>query len=161
MTTQFTQTRDCELSILYHLETEIANDWSGISIIKTFKDVYSDSMDLPVVCVNLIETSPILKKEIGSTTLQEYYLISIHVFATSDGMRLDLAHYITDKLKDGWVHYLHSHVSGDKSSLSRTASGRDKVSEWITNGKIDPTDTIDQKDKFRHNIVVQIKHSTS
>lgn len=157
----FTRTRDVELSLLFYLESSVNADWSDITVVKTFKQVYSTTIDLPIICVHLAETNPINRQEIGSDTLEERFLLNIAIFSTSDGQRLDLADYITSKLSTGWTHYLHSHSSGSNTELSRVASGRDKVSAFITNEKIDPTDTIDPKDRHRHNITIQVKTSAT
>ena len=108
MASYFQQNRNVELSTLYYLETNLATDWSDVTVVKTFKQVYAKNINLPIVCLRLADTAS-KRLEIGSKTLDDIYLIIIDIFANSDGMRLDLAYYIKDKLKDGWVHYDHSH----------------------------------------------------
>jgi hypothetical protein len=154
----FQQNRNVELSLLFYLTTQINNDWSGVTVVKSQKEVYATSISLPVVCVRMIDTSTVYK-ELGATTLEDRYLVVIDVYTTSDGQRIDLSYYIKDKLKDGWVHYNHSHPSGDNSSLSRSASGRDMVVEWISDSRVDFGQDVDQKDKFRQSISIRVRYS--
>ncbi len=152
----FNQSRNCELSLLYYIETNVAADWSGITVLKTFNNVYAKNTDLPIIVVRLADTNSTYK-EIGANTLEDRYLLIIDVFSTSDGQRLDLSYYLKNKLKDGFVYYTHSHPSGDNSTLSRTAAGRCQVTEWITDSKIDFGENGDTKDKYRHNISIRVR----
>lgn len=160
MPSYFRPTRNVELSTLYYIETNLNADWPGITTLKTFADVYAKDVNLPIVCVRLDDTATTLV-EVGSTTLDNRYLIIVDLFCRSDGQRLDLADYLKDKLRLGWIHYDHSHVSGDNTSLSRIANGRDSVTEWVTDSKINIGETVDTKDKFRHNISVRVKFTNA
>lgn len=146
----FRGSRNLELSTIYYLETEIPKDWTGVTVVKTFKEVYASTVALPVVCVRLAETAT-TRLEIGTPTIENRYLIVIDIFAKSDAQRLDLADYIKDKLKDGWTHYDHSHASGDPANLDRVANGRDWITEWVSDGKVDIGE-LEEKDKFRHSL---------
>ena len=154
----FRTSRNIELSTIYYLETSIASDWSGITVVKTFKEVYASTIPLPIVCVRLAETST-TRLEIGSSTIENRYLIVLDVFAKSDAQRLDLADYIKDKIKDGWVHYDHSHQSGDNTQLDRSANGRDWITEWLSDGKVE-LGGADEKDKFRHSLSFLVRKSS-
>ena len=158
MTSYFRESRNIELSLLYYLENNLNTDWSGTTVIKTFKDAYSKNIELPIICVYLSDTSS-TRLEIGDETLDNRYLLMIEVFAKSGAQRLDIADYIIDKLKDGWVHYDHSHVSGDNTSLDRTANGRDWVTSFVGNSKVSLIETIDTKDKHRHSISIRVRTS--
>lgn len=158
MATYFREKRDCELSILYYLETSFTTDWSNITILKTFNQAYSNDYSLPIVVVSLANTTP-SRLEVGSDTLDNRHRIAIHIFATSEAQRLDIADYVNDKLKDGCVYYEHSHVSGDKSSLDRVANGRLRVMEWISDEKFEIGEIVDNKDKYRHVIMVTVRKS--
>lgn len=159
MSSYFRTSRNLELSLLYYLETCFTADWSGITVVKSFKEVYTSSISVPVVCAYLAETST-TRLEIGSNTIENRYLLSIDIFTRSDAQRLDLADYIKSKLSAGWVHYDHSHASGDNTTLSRVPNGRDWVVDWVTDSKLDFGDSADEKDKFRHNIVVLVRKSS-
>lgn len=159
MASYFRQSRNCELSLLEHLKDNFAIDWSDIELCKTFKQVYAKDIDLPIVSVQLIETST-TRREIGANTLEDRYLIAINVFARSDAQRLDIADYIKSKLKDGWAHYDWSHPSGDNSNLTHTPNGRDYVTSFESDGRIDLVETTSSKDKYRHLITIEVRKST-
>lgn len=159
MPSYFTQARDVELSLLYYLDTSLTADWSGTTVVKTFKSAYAKDVNLPIVCVRLASTDTTYR-EVGATTLDNRYLLIVDMFTKSDGMRLDMSYYIKDKLKDGWVHYEHSHPSGSNTTLDRSANGRDQVSVWLTDTRVDPGDNADVKDLYRHSISVQVRKSS-
>ena len=151
-------TRCIELSTIDYLETQINANWSGVTTVKAFTQVYSDTINVPVVCVRLIQTMS-NRREIGATTLNNNYLIQIDIFAKSDGQRLDLADFITDKLKDGWTYYTYSQQSGNKEVLDETASGYIIVTSFNDNSKIEMGDNVELKDKFRHSISISVRKS--
>lgn len=159
MVSTFREPRNVELSLLYYLETSLASDWTGVTVLKTFKDVYSTSVALPIICarVDSISTD---RKEIGSTTLENRYMVIIDVFTRSEAQRLDLSDYVKNKLKDGWTYYLHSHVSGDPTTLDRTSGGQCIVTEFIDDSKLDFGQEVHEKDKYRQSITVRVRACT-
>jgi len=159
MASYFRESRNVELSLLYYLTNSFTSDWTGITTIKTFNDVYAKDVNIPIVCVRLSQTTT-ARTEIGSDTLDNKYLLIIDVFARSDAQRLDLTDYIKDKLKSGWVHYDHSHASGDNTTLDRTANGRDYVVDFIDDSKIDVIGSTDEKDRYRQSISVSVRKSS-
>ena len=160
MAQNFSQARNVELSLLYYLETNLNADWTGIAVLKSSNDVYTTTVNLPVVVAQLIDTQSVYK-EVGATTLEDRYLAMIDIFAKSDGQRIDLAYYIKNKLKDGWVHYDHSRPSGNTAGdLTRVADGRDFVTEYPTDSRVDFGEQVDQKDKYRHSLAIRIRKST-
>jgi hypothetical protein len=159
MPSYFRDSRNVELSTLYYLEQCFASDWSGITCLKTFADVYSKDQTLPIVCVRLASTTSTYL-ELGDGTLLNHYLIIIDLFCRSDAQRLDLSDYIKSKLSAGWTHYAHSHASGDNTTLERTADGRDYVRTWTTDSKIDIPGSTDEKDRYRHNISILVRKSS-
>ena len=159
MAEYFTECRNVELSLLYYLEQNLNADWSGVSVVKTFKQAYAKDSDLPIVCVRLADTAS-TRREVGSTALEDRHLCVVDLFARSDGQRIDLKSYIKTKLETGWVHYDHSHAVGDKSTLERSANGRDYVTDWITDSKIDFGESADTRDKYRHTISVRVRKSS-
>lgn len=157
MSTPFREPRNVELSLNYYLETNLTADWPGTNVIKTFAQVYDKDVSLPVVCVRLADIQT-TRREVGSTTLENRYLIILDLFVTSDGMRLDLADYIKDKLKDGWVNYEHSHASGNNIVLLRNPNGRDFIVDFLTDSRLDFGETGSSKDKFRQTISFLVRH---
>jgi hypothetical protein len=154
----FTETRNVELSCLFYLETNLNSDWSGTTILKTFSQVYHKDTALPIVCVRLADTAS-TRLEVGADTLDNRYLLIIDLFARSESQRLDMADYIKNKLKSGWVHYDHAHSSGSSEVLTRDANGRDMVTEFVTDSRIDVGETMEAKDQHRHNISIRVRHT--
>jgi hypothetical protein len=157
--TPFREARNVELSLLYYLEQNLAADWSGTTVVKTFKKVYARDTALPIVCVRLADTST-TRLEVGSDTLDNRYLLVIDIFVSDDGMRLDLTDYIKSKLKSGWVHYDHSKQSGSPSALVRSANGRDYVLDFVSDTRVDATDSADEKDQYRQSISVRVRKAS-
>ena len=153
----FLEPRNCELSLLFYLDTNLTADWPGTTVAKTWKQVYSKDVDLPIVLVHLADTAS-TRLEVGANTLENRHLLILNLFTRSHGQRLDMAYYIKNKLKDGWVSYLHSHASGDSSTLVRTVNGRDTVTDWIGDSVIDVGETTDDKDRFRHSLSIRVRH---
>jgi len=154
MVSYFRPTRNVELSTLYYLETCVASDWTGVTVVKKFTDAYKSA--LPVICANISNIYSD-RKELGATTLLNDYTLSIDIFATSDGQRIDFADYITDKLKDNWDYYTHTQTSG---TLSRSSSGKIYVWKYNTNYKVDLGDEgVNVYDRFRHYIELSLRTS--
>ena len=155
----FRDARNVESSIAYYLQTQLDTDWTGITTTKTFSRVYSNSVNIPIVCVRLADTNS-TRLEVGANTLDFRFTVIIDIFAKSDAQRLDLADYVTDKLKDGCVFNEYSHASGDNSQVVPTPNGRIMVTNWINNMKVELGDNVDKKDRFRHVISIQVRRST-
>jgi hypothetical protein len=152
----FRTARNVELSLIYYLETLINANWTGITTVKSFNSSYKAS--LPVVAIYLSDTDTI-RREVGSTSLLQDFIISIDIFATSDGLRLDLADYIINALKDGCIYYSHSQTSGAPATLTRVADGRIFVTNYINDNKINFGEDVDVYDKYRHFIQISVRKS--
>lgn len=156
MPNYFTDSRCCELSTIYFLETQIGASWSSVSVVKSFNQAYKES--LPVVAIRLIDTDS-TRREIGGNSLINDYRIAIDIFARSDGQRIDLADFIMNQLKTGWVNYTFSHASGDPETLDRVANGRIHLARFLDNRKLDLGENLDKMDKFRHFIEIEVRVS--
>lgn len=156
MSNYFSEPRNVELSIIDYIETQVNSAWSGISTVKSFSQAYKTTR--PVVCILLHDTDSI-RREVGSTSLNNTYNILIHIFSTSDGQRIDLSNFILNQLKEGCVYYEFSQTSGSPGTLSKTANGRIHVTQFLSNQKIDFGDDSDEWDKFRSFISILVKKS--
>ena len=148
--------RDTELSVIYYLETQIAANWTGISVVKSFANAYKSP--LPVVAIRLGSVDP-NRLQIGDVTLNNDYIIDIDVFGNSDGQKTDLSYFIFTKLNEGCVFYNHSQTSGAPETLTRTANGRLYVSRFIDNRPLDFGQDVDKYDQHRWAISVAMKKS--
>jgi len=157
MPSYFRPTRNVELSTLYYLENSLNSDWSGITVVKKFTDAYKEP--LPVIAMNISNVYS-HRKEVGATTLLNDYVLSIDIFASSDGQRIDLADYITDKIKDNWTFYTHSQTPGSPTSLTRVANGSLFVTRFSSSYKVDlGSEGVNTYDRFRHYIEVTVRTS--
>ena len=151
----FTESRCTELSVIDYIETNINADWSNINVVKSFSKAYEVS--LPVIAIELQNiVSP--RKELGNTNFLNSYLISINVFSTSDGMRIDLVDYLLSKLKLGCVYYAFSQTA-NKEVLSKTADGRVVLEGINSNTKLNFGENIDVKDRYRQSITISVHKS--
>jgi len=155
----FSESRNCELSTLEYLETQIDVSWTGVTIVKTFKNAYDASNPVPVVSIRLDSTNN-ARLEVGATTLDNRHLIIIDVFARSDAQRIDLSDYIIGKLKDGWEYKEYVRDSGSSSGeITGTATGRIFVTNWVGNLKVSYGEEGDPKDRYRQTISVLVRKS--
>uniref|UniRef100_A0A6M3K5Z3 Tail protein n=1 Tax=viral metagenome TaxID=1070528 RepID=A0A6M3K5Z3_9ZZZZ len=156
MSNSFSTSRNIELSTIFYLETELKNDWGNINIVKSFTNAYKAA--LPVVAINLSSINS-GRREIGATTLLNDYIIDINIFASSDGLRIDLVDYIMNKLKDCWDYYTHSQTSGSPETLTRVADGKIFTTDYIMNDKINLGVDADVYDRFRSFIQIAVRPS--
>lgn len=155
----FSIRRNVELSSLDYLREQFEANWNNITLVKTFRQVYDKGFEPPIVSA-FLENSFSNRKEIGNTALTKTHSINIHIFATSDGQRIDIAEFIVEKLKTDWNYYEYSHPSGDHSTLQRSgASGKIHAVSFDLDTAIRFAENVDVKDRFRHQINVSVTTS--
>lgn len=146
----FRTTRNVELSLEKALTDAMTTNWSAVTVTKNFTQATEKTR--PVVCFQLININS-TRLQIGSDTLFNSYLVTIDIFATSDGQRLDLADFVLDTIKDGWIYYIHANNEENPQTLDRTSSGRVHIVDFMRNEKVDFGDNTDKRDRFRQTIV--------
>ncbi len=148
----FRERRCLELSTLAHFTTQVASAWSGVTLVKSFQKAYKAS--LPVIAIGLENNTP-RRREIGnnSSLINDYNMI-FDIFATSDGQRLDLAQYMLDIIKLGWVYNTYTQTAG---VLTATVAGRAQVIKFVDDRKLNFGVDVDKYDKFRHVIEVTVR----
>lgn len=156
----FRPTRNVELSTLEFITDSVNADWTGITVVKSFKEAYDATIAVPIICIR-IPTTYNARLEIGTTTLENRYMLVFDIFTRSGAQRVDLADYVADKLKDGWIYYAYSHVSGNNSQVIGENTGRIFVTDWLTNTKVEMGENADPKDKFRHTISILVRQSSN
>jgi hypothetical protein len=140
--------RNIEASVVDKIAADIAIDWSTFNIrtTKVFPEVYGGT--LPCILVNALEVRP-EKLEIGSKTNLKYFTVNIRIFTTSDGMRLDLSDYFTDKFEDDINYYVYTITNGVVSA--KVLTGRIVITRWLENRKeLVNIENLELEDKFRH-----------
>ena len=142
----YRQIRNCEASIIDWLTAALTTGgWTGIRVEKVVAEVYAGT--LPAICVGLVETRP-QRLEIGSKTNLKYYTINIRIFGTSDGIRCDLADFITDLLEDDITYYTYTITNGVVSA--KVSAGKIVVTKWFDNRKeLTNTENLIKADRYR------------
>ena len=145
--------RNIEASIIDKLKANLAVDWSDVNIEKTFARIYN--LSLPSICVRCGTTSHD-KAELGSSATIRKTQVLIDVFATSDGLKLDLLDYLVDKIKAGFPYYEYAIANG--AVQTKTLNGRIRVLDIdVTHVNFDQDrDKLDLHDKYRGLITLNI-----
>ena len=141
--------RNLEASLIDYITYELANaspPWV-VRTEKAFAEVYKGTT--PCICVSM-EESDALSREIGSKSYLENILVSVRIFATSDGQRLDLASWMLSKIMPGLDYYTYTITSGVVSS--KTLAGRILILETTANRKElkNSGDNLAAIDRYRH-----------
>ena len=150
----YRETRNIEASIIDYLKTELASAWSGVSVEKSFSQVYDAT--LPVVCVRLGPTSH-NAVEIGTNSLVRSSQLLIDTFAENDGQKLDLTDFLVTKLKNSIDYY--EYVIEHGTVKTKTKSGKIRINRPIEVTFInfnEDKDQLDAHDKFRSLITVEV-----
>jgi len=148
--------RNIEASLINFLTDALIKDnWKDIRLTKSFAQVYDGT--LPAICVQY-NTANATTLELGSGTWLKEPEITIRLFCTSDGQRLDLAAWLLDKLEDSIAYYEYEITSGEISK--KTQTGYINVTTIRRDEKeIVNLEPIKLTDKFRHNITFRCRIS--
>ena len=149
--------RNLESSLIDFITAQLTADgWSGIRTEKAFAEVYKGT--LPAICVSM-EESDSKRREIGSDSYLEDILVSIRIFATSDGQRLDLASWMLSKIIPGTDYYTYVITSG---VAAKTLAGRISVLDVTVNRKeLKNVDNLDSIDRYRHILTFKCRVATT
>lgn len=113
-----------------------------------------DDWKLPVIA-NYMSDKTAPRGFVGNNKRLKSYLMVIDVRALDDGMRSDLAEWLTDTINEGFDYYEYEPNPADPDNEIKTLSGKVSV-EFITDSPIDAGIDADQFDKYRHNISVSL-----
>jgi len=145
--------RNLEASVIQYIEDQLAGDWTNVAVEKTFANV--NSSNLPAICVRVGVTDH-TKAEIGETSTYRTTNVLLDIFATSDGIRLDLKDYLIEKLKSGLPYYEYTIINGQIQS--KTQNGRINVLN-IDDVPVDfdvDKNELSVEDRFRHLITLSV-----
>lgn len=150
----YRQSRNIEASLIDYIKAELEEaNWTNINVEKTFAKVYSIS--LPTVCIRVGDTAH-PKIEVGSEATTRTVQVFIDIFASDDGMRLDIKDFIVEKIKGGCIYY--DYVISGGNVQSKTANGRIRVMDIDDSGvnfEMDK-DKLDPHDRYRSLITLSI-----
>ncbi len=96
---------------------------------------------------------------VGNNKRLPTYLMILDIRALDDGMRSDLAEWVTDIINDGFDFFDYQPNQADPDNRLKTLLGKVSV-EFITDTPINGGIDADQFDKYRHNISVSLTIST-
>ncbi len=143
---QYRISRCVEKSVINWLTIKLSEaNWSNVRVEKNFID--ADREPLPSICVGADLIAP-ETLEIGSKTRRKIFEVSIRLFATDDGMRLDISDYLLDELEDDIPYYTYTIVNNIPSGV---LSGKIIITEIVRHEKeLTNTEGLEQTDKFRN-----------
>jgi len=154
-TKRFKEARNIELSLIEYITNQINLTWTSTSVVKGYFEDLKKS--LPVVCVRL--TNPTNKrKELGTNNLRNKYIILIDIFASSDGERLDLTSFITDKVIEGCIYYEYSKTIDNKDIIG-AANGRVITESVLSNYKVEMYEDAPKYERYHQSITCLVSKS--
>ena len=158
---EYKLSRNVEKSIIDYLTAELATDgWTGIFVEKVFAQIYSETNpSFPAILV-AVSNRPEKRREVGSSSLSGFVNLEIRVFATGDGLRLDLSDFLLEKIMPGIPYYAYTITSGVVSE--KTLAGRIVILEITANRKeLVNLTGLAIEDKFRHLLSLRARVSLS
>lgn len=148
----YRESRNIERSFIDYITTQLAlatPPWTGISVEK----VFPIENQVPCILVQLLSTSS-EDLEIGSTEKRKYPLVILRIFADNDGQRLDLADWLFDIIKSGFVYNNYTITDNEPAA---TPAGKIHISRFIRNEKeLENIEGLKKIDRYRHIISVEI-----
>lgn len=156
--------RNIENSFKFYLDTEINSD-SVTDIDGTNVPVYIgriESNDWTLPCITLYidsETDPSLF--VGRNYIDSRPLVIIDIFATNEGEMKDIANWLTDKIKDGFVYYTYVPNVSDPDNPTKTNAGMVNIETYLTNSRVNLGQNVDISDRNRWRITVSTFVQTS
>lgn len=159
MTLNWQLRRNLENSLAEFLQTEAVGvtvffKGSSTDIDVRVGNAPQDNWKIPNISVYL-DTRTAPRGFVGNNKRLKSYLMIIDIRASDDGMRSDLAEWVSDTINDGFDFYDYQPNSGDPDNPLKTLSGKVSV-EFITDTPIRPVVDADAFDKYRHNISVSL-----
>lgn len=113
-----------------------------------------NSWNLPNISVYL-DTRTAPRGFVGSNKRLKSYLMIIDIRGLDDGMRSDLAEWVTTTINEGFDFYTYSPNVATPSSPTKVLSGKVSV-EFISDTPIRSTENTDLFGKYRQNISVSL-----
>lgn len=109
-----------------------------------------------IPCITLyVESKVAPRLEIGSNKRAKVHLMILDIYATNDGERLDLANWLEDTINDGFRYYSYTPNISNPESPTKVAGGLVEV-DFVTNSRVSLGQNIDETDKYRHRITINV-----
>ena len=145
--------RNLEASFIDFLKPLLLTDWGFDRVEKSFARIYS--IELPSICIRANDAIH-NKAQIGDDSTVREVPILISIFATDDGLKLDLKDYLIEKVKSGLDYYEYEIEGG--AIKTKTKNGRIRVLN-IGETPIDigtDKENLDLHDRFRYLLTLTI-----
>jgi hypothetical protein len=152
---QYRLSRSIEASVIDYLTNRTVSDgWEDVYVVKGFINAYQKAKDLgekksQIISVDVDET-PVNKVEIGSLTKYQDAKVSIRIFATSDGLRLDLKDWLIEDILLYGIDYNEYVIRDGVVSQKEGSSKKIKFITIKDKKELANTENLVQIDKFRH-----------
>lgn len=154
MSTTHKKTANVLQSLISFVNTKIATEFSGVTVLSSFAEVYDQT--LPVICVRLGNTT-YEKAEIGGDSLIREINAFIDIFATDDINAMNMKDLLISNLKDGFVY--NEYVTSGNTFVSTTANGRVRVldlEDYSISFDSDSRNELDIHDRYRWIIILKM-----
>lgn len=146
---KYRESRGIEASVVDFLEPKLETaNWDNVKVVKSFLQSYKVyTIENPVICVNVSDISSV-RKEIGTKLFNKTFTVTLRVFGTDDGNRLDLSDFLLDCLEDD-IDYYEFTIEGGKFTQKELV-GKISITRILRDEKeLVNTENLAQQDKFR------------
>jgi hypothetical protein len=159
MTLNWQLRRNLENSLAEFLQTEAVEvtvffKGSNTAIDIRVGNAPQDDWKLPNISIYL-DTKSALRGFVGNNKRLKSYLMIIDIRALDDGMRSDLAEWVTDTINDGFDYYEYYPNPSSPDTINKNKNGFISV-DFVSDNPLRPVIDADSFDKFRHNISVSL-----
>lgn len=152
-TITYRESRNLEKTLIDFITNEllVANPpWGGIIVEKAFSKITDATY--PAILVQMIPTDR-TPKEIGNTVTRKSYTVFVRIFATDDGMRLDLKDWLCEILEPGMKYYTYT-ITGNQTL--KEESGFLSIKITTDRKELENVEGLVLKDRYRHLISLKI-----
>lgn len=150
--------RNIEATTIEFLTEILELTWTNINVIKGFEKAYE--LSTPTIAVRA-ENTVYDKVEIGSNSFTRTVQVFINIFASDDGMRLDLKDTLIEGLKDGCPYYEYTIKKTGRTSIieEKTQNGRiriQKIDDRPIDFNVEDKSKLDVHDRYRHLLTLTV-----
>ncbi len=143
---EFLQAQTIGVTVFYKGKDETIN----ITVGHTPKD----SWDMPIISL-YTDPKTSIRSFIGNNKRLDTYLMILDVRALDDGMRSDLASWVTTAINDGFDLYDYTPGSGDVENPTKVLSGKVSVN-FVSDVPVRNTQNSNVYEKWRQNISINV-----
>lgn len=144
--TEFLQAQAVGVTVFYRGKDQTINITVG--------HAPKDDWKMPIISL-YTDPKTSIRSFIGNNKRLDTYLMIIDVRALDDGMRGDLASWVTTAINDGFDFYDYTPGSGDVENPDKVLSGKASVN-FVSDVPVRNTENSNIFDKWRQNISIQV-----